>query len=134
MQVRRFILLCGVLGTIDYGLGCQLSEFMCDTGYCVALDKFCNGNDDCGDKSDEPPYCSRKSFPRLYIYYDNDNNNDNILCALWSRETINETYFRLGWSQNAPLLRPRSHTHNNISIKLKLISLSHVRHTRFVAR
>ncbi|KAL5242422.1 hypothetical protein ACI65C_009832 [Semiaphis heraclei] len=58
MQVRRFIFLCGVLGMINYGFGCQLSEFMCDTGYCVSLDKFCNGNDDCGDKSDEPPYCS----------------------------------------------------------------------------
>ncbi|XP_025195451.1 uncharacterized protein LOC112594713 [Melanaphis sacchari] len=58
MQVRRFIFLCGVLCMINYSIGCQLSEFMCDTGYCVALDKFCNGNDDCGDKSDEPPYCS----------------------------------------------------------------------------
>ncbi|KAF0768443.1 CUB domain-containing protein [Aphis craccivora] len=58
MQVRRFIFLCGFLCMINYGFGCQLSEFMCDTGYCVALDKFCNGNDDCGDKSDEPPYCS----------------------------------------------------------------------------
>ncbi|XP_050531689.1 uncharacterized protein LOC126900213 [Daktulosphaira vitifoliae] len=40
------------------GSCCQLSEFMCETGYCVPLDKFCNGYDDCGDKSDEPPYCS----------------------------------------------------------------------------
>lgn len=67
MQVRRFIFLCGVLCMINYGFGCQLSEFMCDTGYCVALDKFCNGNDDCGDKSDEPPYCSRKSFLGFYL-------------------------------------------------------------------
>jgi len=90
MQVRRFALICGVLGMINYGFGCQLSEFMCDTGYCVALDKFCNGNDDCGDKSDEPPYCSRKSFPLLYKittvirYY--------TLYALCSRETTNETF------------------------------------------
>lgn len=62
MQIRKALLLCGVLGMINYGFGCQMSEFMCDTGYCVALDKFCNGNDDCGDKSDEPPYCSRKFF------------------------------------------------------------------------
>ncbi|VVC45158.1 CUB domain,Low-density lipoprotein (LDL) receptor class A repeat,Low-density lipoprotein (LDL) [Cinara cedri] len=59
MQIRQALIVCGVLAaTIDYGFGCQLSEFMCDTGYCVAMDKFCNGNDDCGDKSDEPPYCS----------------------------------------------------------------------------
>lgn len=63
MQIRKALLFCGVLAAmIDYGFGCQLSEFMCDTGYCVAMDKFCNGNDDCGDKSDEPPYCSRKFF------------------------------------------------------------------------
>jgi len=97
---------------------------MCDTGYCVALDKFCNGNDDCGDKSDEPPYCSRKCFPRLYINYDN---NNNMLCALCSRETINETYyFRLRLSRNAPPVRSYSHT-QNISIKLKFISPSHCR-------
>lgn len=62
MQIRKALFLCGVLGTINCVFGCQLSEFMCDTGYCVALDKFCNGNDDCGDKSDEPPYCSREFF------------------------------------------------------------------------
>lgn len=63
MQIRKVILYCCVLAAaVDYGFGCQLSEFMCDTGYCVAMDKFCNGNDDCGDKSDEPPYCSREFF------------------------------------------------------------------------
>ncbi|KAL1140516.1 hypothetical protein AAG570_000446 [Ranatra chinensis] len=39
---------------------CRVSEFFCDTGQCVALDRFCDGSDDCGDKSDEPRYCSRK--------------------------------------------------------------------------
>ncbi|XP_075218190.1 uncharacterized protein LOC142322980 [Lycorma delicatula] len=37
---------------------CRLSEFFCDTGQCVALDRYCDGSDDCGDKSDEPRYCS----------------------------------------------------------------------------
>lgn len=67
MKMRKALFfLCVMLGTIHYGSGCHLSEYMCDTGYCVALDKFCNGNDDCGDKSDEPPYCSRKSYT-VYI-------------------------------------------------------------------
>lgn len=39
---------------------CRVSEFFCDTGQCVALDRYCDGEDDCGDKSDEPRYCSRK--------------------------------------------------------------------------
>ncbi|KAK0179052.1 hypothetical protein PV327_007878 [Microctonus hyperodae] len=38
--------------------GCRLSEFRCDNGHCVAQDKFCDGEDDCSDKSDEPEYCT----------------------------------------------------------------------------
>ncbi|XP_037971171.2 uncharacterized protein LOC105383054 [Plutella xylostella] len=37
---------------------CRLSELLCDTGQCISLDKYCNGEDDCGDKSDEPKGCS----------------------------------------------------------------------------
>lgn len=70
MQMRKALLLCGVLlGVISYGFTCQLSEFMCSTGYCLALDKFCDGNDDCGDKSDEPPYCSREFFFTFYCIF-----------------------------------------------------------------
>lgn len=39
---------------------CRLSELHCDTGQCISLDKYCNGEDDCGDKSDEPKSCTRK--------------------------------------------------------------------------
>lgn len=39
---------------------CRLSEFLCDTGQCIALDKVCDGRDDCEDKSDERPFCTRK--------------------------------------------------------------------------
>ncbi|KAF4523875.1 hypothetical protein B566_EDAN010193 [Ephemera danica] len=41
---------------------CRVSQFFCNTGQCVALDRYCDGEDDCGDKSDEPRYCSRKYF------------------------------------------------------------------------
>ncbi|XP_037294375.1 uncharacterized protein LOC119189290 [Manduca sexta] len=37
---------------------CRLSELLCDTGQCISLDKYCNGEDDCGDKSDEPKSCT----------------------------------------------------------------------------
>lgn len=45
---------------------CRLSELLCDTGQCISLDKYCNGEDDCGDKSDEPKSCSRKFKLILY--------------------------------------------------------------------
>ncbi|XP_013164823.1 PREDICTED: uncharacterized protein LOC106115808 [Papilio xuthus] len=37
---------------------CRSSELLCDTGQCISLDKYCNGEDDCGDKSDEPKACT----------------------------------------------------------------------------
>lgn len=47
---------------------CRLSELLCDTGQCISLDKFCNGEDDCGDKSDEPKSCSRKYMLQTIVY------------------------------------------------------------------
>lgn len=40
--------------------GCRISEFYCDNGECVGLDKYCDGRKDCQDGSDEAPFCSRK--------------------------------------------------------------------------
>ena len=42
---------------------CRISEFPCRNGRCIRLDRYCDGVDDCGDKSDEPRYCTGK-----YIY------------------------------------------------------------------
>lgn len=39
---------------------CKASEYQCVNGECIALDRYCDGLDDCTDKSDEPRYCSRK--------------------------------------------------------------------------
>lgn len=37
---------------------CNLSEYSCDNGNCIALNKYCDGTHDCEDKSDEPSSCS----------------------------------------------------------------------------
>lgn len=47
--------------------GCRLSEFRCDNSHCIAEDKFCDGEDDCSDKSDEPKYCTR-NYHHNYNY------------------------------------------------------------------
>lgn len=39
---------------------CRISEFACNNGRCVPADRYCDGDNDCGDKSDEPRYCNRK--------------------------------------------------------------------------
>ncbi len=38
----------------------SLVEFGCDNGKCVPLSRYCDGSDDCGDKSDEPMACTSK--------------------------------------------------------------------------
>ena len=55
------------LNVIQASNNCRVSEFRCKTEKCIPINKFCNGIDDCSDKSDEPPYCSRKYFTCLLI-------------------------------------------------------------------
>ncbi|KAL6424082.1 hypothetical protein ACFW04_009759 [Cataglyphis niger] len=37
---------------------CGLAELTCRDGRCVPIDAYCNGEDDCGDGSDEPAMCT----------------------------------------------------------------------------
>ncbi|XP_062564229.1 uncharacterized protein LOC134227043 [Armigeres subalbatus] len=37
---------------------CNLAEFRCGNGTCIASSKYCDGSFDCLDKSDEPQFCT----------------------------------------------------------------------------
>lgn len=54
------VLLFGTLQNASPGPACRISEYPCRNDRCIRLDHYCNGNDDCGDKSDEPTYCTGK--------------------------------------------------------------------------
>ncbi|CAG9812924.1 unnamed protein product [Phaedon cochleariae] len=52
------IVFLGALQEISPGPACRISEFPCRNGKCIRLNGYCDGNDDCGDVSDEPPFCT----------------------------------------------------------------------------
>lgn len=39
---------------------CLMSEFTCTNGRCIPLNKFCDKQNDCGDNTDEPRFCTSK--------------------------------------------------------------------------
>jgi len=51
----------GGVSIIGSGVGggtCGLAELTCRDGRCVPIDAYCNGENDCGDGSDEPTMCT----------------------------------------------------------------------------
>lgn len=53
------------------GTKCAMSEFTCTNGKCVQLNKFCDNQNDCGDSSDEPRFCTSMfiAFKNIYILW-----------------------------------------------------------------
>ncbi|KAK9753636.1 Low-density lipoprotein receptor domain class A [Popillia japonica] len=47
---------------------CKISEFSCENGRCVPLNRYCNNVNECGDSTDEPRYCTRK-YRRLQCWF-----------------------------------------------------------------
>lgn len=47
---------------------CRPSEFRCLNGRCVGINKYCNNQNDCGDSSDEPRFCTRKYISSKTVY------------------------------------------------------------------
>ncbi|KAF5293767.1 hypothetical protein FQA39_LY03252 [Lamprigera yunnana] len=56
--IGAIIFVISILQQASPGPACRISEYPCRNGRCIRLDHYCNGNDDCGDKSDEPTYCT----------------------------------------------------------------------------
>ncbi|GIY80473.1 uncharacterized protein CDAR_596701 [Caerostris darwini] len=46
---------------------CRLSEHTCDNGRCIESGRYCDGTDDCGDLSDEPPACTSTYLPPTFL-------------------------------------------------------------------
>ena len=42
-------------------LACQPDEYQCANYHCIRMSFACDGEDDCGDKSDEPDTCTYQS-------------------------------------------------------------------------
>lgn len=37
---------------------CSISEYTCANNKCISAAQYCDNNDDCGDASDEPRFCT----------------------------------------------------------------------------
>ena len=53
---------------------CLLDDMMCDNLMCLHSSKFCDGVNDCGDNSDEPPNCEHDCSMALQAY------NQSLIC------------------------------------------------------
>ncbi|GFS94516.1 hypothetical protein NPIL_108641 [Nephila pilipes] len=43
-------------------IGCEPTEFRCSSGQCVDGGRYCDGNSDCFDGSDEPERCTKEDI------------------------------------------------------------------------
>ena len=58
MWAVRLVTLLAVL--VMLSSACRKAEFQCRTGDCIPQNRYCDGEANCADKSDEPPHCSRE--------------------------------------------------------------------------
>lgn len=49
---------------------CSISEFTCANNNCISAAQFCDNNDDCGDASDEPRFCTSEwTYTQLKVFF-----------------------------------------------------------------
>ncbi|XP_017768622.1 PREDICTED: uncharacterized protein LOC108556850 [Nicrophorus vespilloides] len=82
--------------------GCKKSEFSCDFGSrCIGVDKFCNGVQDCGDSTDEPPNCVRNLLEMAVSYEFQRSSKQRVIAA------CNRTYHgEVGHTYDLEIRRP----------------------------
>ena len=49
-------------------LACGVDQARCDNGLCVDRHLVCDGNNDCGDRSDEESNCSKCCVPFCFLF------------------------------------------------------------------
>lgn len=80
LNVKRFLVftcllcLCDLFNLLFAAQTCQLGQFSCQNGRCIPENWRCDRDNDCGDESDEPLWCSeslffRDPYPSLIQYH-----------------------------------------------------------------
>ena len=65
LEMSPLVLLLAFSCCFQLVSNCSMTEFECKrTRNCIRLDQVCDGRDNCGDRSDEEPGCSRKSLKK----------------------------------------------------------------------
>lgn len=55
-----------VVNGAEVTVKCKVSEFSCQNGRCVTINKYCNNINDCGDSTDEPRHCTREYYFKYF--------------------------------------------------------------------